>query len=103
MVIRTPHSLPHKSVVELAAIAEGAALGAYTFVEFLGSSKQEQKAPLELISLISKFSDTAQAKTAIKRAEILAEQTYLVRDLINTPPSHLTPDSFSQKMKKLSY
>ena len=95
-------SLPHKSVVELAAIAEGAALGAYTFVEFLGSSKQEQKAPLELISLISKFSDTAQAKTAIKRAEILAEQTYLVRDLINTPPSHLTPDSFSQKMKKLA-
>jgi leucyl aminopeptidase len=95
-------SLPHKSVVELAAIAEGAALGAYTFVEFLGSSKQEQKAPLELITLISKFSDTAQAKTAIKRAEIIAEQTYLVRDLINTPPSHLTPDSFSQKMKKLA-
>jgi leucyl aminopeptidase len=95
-------SLPHKSVVELAAIAEGAALGSYTFVEFLGSSKQEQKAPLELITLISKFSDTAQAKTAIKRAEIIAEQTYLVRDLINTPPSHLTPDSFSQKMKKLA-
>jgi leucyl aminopeptidase len=95
-------SLPHKSVVELAAIAEGAALGSYTFVEFLGSSKEEQKAPLELITLISKFSDTAQAKTAIKRAEIIAEQTYLVRDLINTPPSHLTPDSFSQKMKKLA-
>jgi len=95
-------SLPHKSVVELAAIAEGAALGSYTFVEFLGSSKGEQKAPLEMITLISKFSDTAQAKTAIKRAEIIAEQTYLVRDLINTPPSHLTPDSFSQKMKKLA-
>ena len=95
-------SLPHKSVVELAAIAEGAALGSYTFVEFLGSSKPEQKAPLESISLISKFSDTAQAKSAIKRAEIIAEQTYLVRDLINTPPSHLTPDSFSQKMKKLA-
>jgi len=95
-------ALPHKSVVELAAIAEGAALGSYTFVEFLGSSKEDQKAPLELITLISKFSDTAQAKTAIKRAEIIAEQTYLVRDLINTPPSHLTPDSFSQKMKKLA-
>jgi leucyl aminopeptidase len=95
-------SLPHKSVVELAAIAEGSALGCYTFVEFLGSSKQEKKAPLEMISLISKFSDTAQAKAAVKRAEIIAEQTFLVRDLINTPPSHLTPDSFSQKMKKLA-
>ena len=32
-------SLPHKSVIELAAIAEGAALGAYTFIEFLGRKK----------------------------------------------------------------
>ena len=95
-------SLPHKSVIELAAIAEGAALGAYTFTEFLGSSKQDQKEPLAQVSVISKFADTAQAKAAAKRAEIIAEQTYLVRDLINTPPSHLTPDSFSQKLKKLS-
>ncbi|MSV65231.1 MAG: leucyl aminopeptidase, partial [Actinobacteria bacterium] len=34
------------------------------------------------------------------RAEIIAEQTALVRDLINTPPSHLTPDSFCLRMKK---
>jgi len=95
-------SLPHKSVVELAAIAEGAALGAYSFTEFLGSSKQDQKEPLSQVSVISKFADTAQAKAAAKRAEIIAEQTYLVRDLINTPPSHLTPDSFSQQLKKLS-
>ena len=95
-------ALPHKSVVELSAIAEGAALGAYTFTEFLGSSKSEQKPPLELVNILSKFSDTAQAKTAAKRAEIIAEQTFLVRDLINTPPSHLTPDSFSQRMKKLA-
>ena len=95
-------SLPHKSVVELAAIAEGAALGSYTFTEFLGSSKQDQKEPLSQVSVISKFADTAQAKAAAKRAEIIAEQTYLVRDLINTPPSHLTPDSFSQQLKKLS-
>ena len=95
-------ALPHKSVVELSAIAEGAALGAYTFTEFLGSSKSEQKAPLELVNILSKFSDTAQAKTAAKRAEIIAEQTFLVRDLINTPPSHLTPDSFCIRMKKLA-
>ena len=91
-------ALPHKSVIELAAIAEGAALGAYTFVEFLGSKKSEQKAPLFNISIVSKFADTTQAKEAIKRAEIIADQTALVRDLINTPPSHLTPDSFTKKM-----
>ena len=95
-------ALPHKSVVELSAIAEGAALGAYTFTEFLGNTKAEQKAPLGSVSVYSKFTETAQAKAAAKRTEIIAEQTFLVRDLINTPPSHLTPDSFSQRLKKLS-
>jgi leucyl aminopeptidase len=84
----------------LAAIAEGAALGAYSFTEFLGSKKEEQKAPLSQISVLSKFSDTNQAKDAVKRAEVIAEQTALVRDLINTPPSHLTPDSFCLRIKK---
>ena len=93
-------SLPHKSVIELAAIAEGAALGAYTFIEFLGSKKSEQKSPLANISIVSKFADTVQAKESVKRAEIIADQTALVRDLINTPPSHLTPDSFCLRMKK---
>jgi len=93
-------ALPHKSVVELAAIAEGGALGSYSFTQFLGNSKKDQKEPASSINVISTFSETAQAKAAAKRAEIIAEQTFLVRDLINTPPSHLTPDSFCNIMKK---
>ena len=95
-------SLPHKSVVELAAIAEGAALGSYSFTDFLGNSKKEQKDPLSIVNVLTKFTDTAQAKSAARRAEIIAEQTFLVRDLINTPPSHLTPDSFCLQIKKLA-
>lgn len=93
-------ALPHKSVVEIAAIAEGAALGSYSFTQFLGSSKDEQRDPLATVSIITKFADTDAAKAAAKRAEIIAGQTFLVRDLINTPPSHLTPDSFCLRMKK---
>ena len=95
-------ALPHKSVAEIAAIAEGAALGSYTFTEFRGSSKGAQKNPLSSITVVTRFANTAQAKTAIKRAEIIAEQTFLVRDLINTPPSSLTPDSFCLRTKKLA-
>ena len=95
-------SLPHKSVVELAAIAEGAALGSYSFTDFLGNSKKEQKDPLSIVNVLTKFTDTAQAKSAARRAEIIAEQTFLVRDLINTPPSHLTPDSFCLQIKKIA-
>ena len=95
-------ALPHKSVAEIAAIAEGAALGSYTFTEFRGSSKGAQKNPLSSITVVTRFANTAQAKTAAKRAEIIAEQTFLVRDLINTPPSSLTPDSFCLRAKKLA-
>ena len=95
-------ALPHKSVPEIAAIAEGAALGSYTFTEFRGSSKGAQKNPLSSITVVTRFANTAQAKTAMKRAEIIAEQTFLVRDLINTPPSSLTPDSFCLRTKKLA-
>ena len=95
-------ALPSKSVVEISAIAEGAALGSYAFTEFRGKSKDEQKAPLLQVSIITKFADTSQAKAAAKRAEIIAEQTFLARDLINTPPSHLTPNSFALRVKKLA-
>ena len=96
------YALPHKSVAEIAAIAEGAALGSYAFTEFRGSSKGAQKNPLSSITVVTRFANTAQAKTAAKRAEIIAEQTFLVRDLINTPPSSLTPDSFCLRAKKLA-
>ena len=95
-------ALPSKSVVEISAIAEGASLGSYSFHEFKGNSKDDNKQALSQVSVLTKFANTVQAKDAAKRAEIIAEQTFLVRDLINTPPSHLTPISFSEKIKKLA-
>ena len=86
-------SLPAKSLAEVAAVAEGAALGAYTFTEFRGSTKDDHKAPLKTMTVHSKLASSAEAKAAVVRAAIIAKYTYLVRDLINTPPSHLTPDS----------
>ena len=91
-------SLPAKTLVEVAAVAEGAALGAYSFTEFRGSTKEDFKAPLKTITVHSKLAGSAEAKAAVSRAGIVAKYTYLVRDLINTPPSHLTPDSFTKKL-----
>jgi len=91
-------SLPAKTLVEVASVAEGAALGAYSFTEFRGSTKEDFKAPLKTITVHSKLAGNAEAKAAVSRAGIIAKYTYLVRDLINTPPSHLTPDSFTKKL-----
>lgn len=91
-------ALPTNSLEALSAIAEGAALGAYAFDQFRGSTKSERKLPLATIAIHSKFTKKIEAKNALKRAQIIAKYTHLVRDLINTPPSHLTPDSFTKKI-----
>lgn len=87
-------SLPTKSVASVRAIAEGAALGAYLFNQFRGSTKSAQKSPLKTITVHSDLASQSEAKSAIKEADAIASYTNLVRDLINTPPSHLTPESF---------
>jgi leucyl aminopeptidase len=87
-------SLPAKSASAVKAIAEGAALGNYSFTAFRGSTKSAQKAPLKSITIHAELAASADAKHEVKSAEILARYTNLVRDLINTPPSHLTPETF---------
>jgi len=91
-------ALPTSDIASLSAVAEGAALGAYVFSDFRGSTKLDHKAALKTITFYSKFATSAEAKTVLSRATIIADCTFLVRDLINTPPSHLTPDSFTKKI-----
>ena len=95
-------ALPASTLTQISAVAEGAALGAYAFNEFRSSTKSDFKEPLEQIVIATKSTSDAAAKRALVRAEIIARNTAMVRDLINTPPSHLTPDSFCTRMKKLA-
>jgi leucyl aminopeptidase len=95
-------ALPASTLVQISAVAEGAALGAYAFNEFRSSTKSDFNEPLEQIVIATKSTSDAAAKRALVRAEIIARNTAMVRDLINTPPSHLTPDSFCARMKKLA-
>lgn len=92
-------SLPHKDSIGFAAIAEGALLGSYSFDKFRGKTKNDQKAPLTAIEIHTRF---GREKSILRRAEILAKNTHLVRDLINTPPSHLTPISFCEEIRSLA-
>jgi leucyl aminopeptidase len=95
-------ALPASTLAQISAVAEGAALGAYAFNEFRSSTKSDFKEPLAQIIVATKSTSDAAAKRALVRAEIIARNTATVRDLINTPPSHLTPDSFCTRMKKFA-
>jgi leucyl aminopeptidase len=91
-------ALPTRDLAGVSAVAEGAALGAYVFNEFRGSSKDSHKSALKSATIFSKLAGKSEAKEITNRASIIAKYTHLVRDLINTPPSHLTPDSFTKKL-----
>jgi leucyl aminopeptidase len=87
-------SLPATSVQAIRAIAEGATLGSYLFDSFRGTTKSAQKAPLKTITVHTELAAQDAVKDVVKAAEVIGTYTNLVRDLINTPPSHLTPESF---------
>jgi len=92
-------SLPYDSLEDLAAIAEGALLGAYTFHDFRGSTRAERKDALSNVELFTAKAKSKELASLLHRAEVIANQVHLTRDLINTPPSHLTPDSFSKRLR----
>ena len=91
-------ALPARDLLGVSAVAEGAALGAYVFNEFRGSSRQDQKSALKSATIFSKLAGKSEAKEITVRASIIAKYTHLVRDLVNTPPSHLYPETFTKKL-----
>ncbi|MEI2276162.1 leucyl aminopeptidase [Paenarthrobacter ilicis] len=93
-------AFPAQSVADVAAIAEGAALGAYSYTEHR-SSKDGLKAPVAKVTV---FSDVpaAAAQPALDRAVVLARAVNATRTLVNQPPSHLYPESFAESAKELS-
>ena len=91
-------ALPANTASAVKAVAEGAGLGSYLFDQFRGSTKSAQKNPLKTITIYSSLVHGAEAKAIGNHAQVISKYTNLVRDLINTPPSHLTPASFCAMM-----
>lgn len=77
------------------AMAEGAALGSYSFIDFRGHTKKEQKAPLSEI-VIAADGDTK----LLNEISVVAKWTFFVRDLVNMPPSYLNPKKFVELVSK---
>ncbi|MEI7033843.1 leucyl aminopeptidase [Streptomyces pratensis] len=98
-------ALPASSVEETAAVAEGALLGAYAFTAYQGGenklapkgAKQEKdaKQPLAEVALLGVKARDKAYKAAVERAAALAEEINRARDLVNTPPNDLYPESFA--------
>jgi leucyl aminopeptidase len=80
----------------LAATAEGAALGAYTYDGLKTGDASSRKAPVAEVLLVTTAAPDAESQAAAARAQVLGEAVTATRDLINTPPSHLFPQAFAE-------
>jgi leucyl aminopeptidase len=77
------------------ALAEGALLGAYAFTEY---KSRPAKAALRTVTLTG---ETA-ARAELRRAASIAQAVNLTRDLVNTPPNDLYPQTFAERAATLA-
>lgn len=98
-------ALPVASAEDAEAIAEGALLGAYAFTAYQGGEDKlapkgkkngnGAKLPLGEVALLGAKPRDKAFKAAAERAAAVAEEINRARDLINTPPNDLYPESFA--------
>ena len=95
-------ALPCATDEQVAAIVEGSLMGAYAYDRYL-TKKHE---PVDEIVVLTEQARSKSAKEALESAVCVAEAVNYTRDLINTPPNDLYPESFAdevvQRAKKSS-
>ena len=89
-------ALPAEDAEQAGAIAEGVLLGVYAW-EGLKSPRKDAKGAVGEVVLATPAAKQAAAKKALERAVTVAGAVNLARDLINTPPSHLYPQTFAER------
>ncbi|WP_425956851.1 leucyl aminopeptidase [Xylanimonas sp. McL0601] len=92
-------ALPTATEEDLAAVVEGALLGAYSYTAYRTGDAAAKQAPVSSIELVTPFARSARAKAAVERAKVVAAAVHGTRDLINTPPNHLFPAAFADAAK----
>ncbi|WP_446474114.1 leucyl aminopeptidase [Actinomadura opuntiae] len=89
-------ALPAGDAAEAEAVALGALLGAYSFDSY--RTGDGHKSPVGEIRLVA----PAATDVAVERARVLASAVNLVRDLVNTPPSDLTPEDLANEAERVA-
>ncbi len=87
------------SRIDLAAAAEGTALGSYVFTAY---RSQNGDGPLSHMDLSVPSAHDAASKQDLARATAIAESVAAARDLVNTPPNDLYPASFAERAVTLA-
>lgn len=90
-------ALPAQTTVAAQAVVVGVELGAYTFTEFKTKNEKNNESLKQANILVQ---DLFINKASFEEAQIIAESVKNVRNLVNTPPSHMYPETFANYVKK---
>jgi leucyl aminopeptidase len=88
-------ALPDGDAGTVAAVAEGALLGAYAFRRYRVASKAAHKDPVEAFTLVTDAPRDRARKAGVARAHTVVTAVHLARDWVNTPPLDLPPATFA--------
>ena len=90
-------ALPNKNLTQTHAVVMGVELGAYSFQEFK-TKKDDKNSPLQSARIL--VTEVKNNQKIFEEAQIIAESVLNVRNLVNTPPSHMYPSVFADYVKK---
>ncbi|MGN6446391.1 leucyl aminopeptidase [Amnibacterium sp.] len=86
-------ALPIDGDDDLAAVLEGAALGAYAYTDYRVKTLAAQHAPVARVTVLGDSADD----DAVHRAAVVADAVALVKDLVNAPPIDLPPAALADR------
>lgn len=92
-------ALPTSSPEDVLAVLEGASIGSYSFTRYRSKPKDNSKLPASEITVITSVAGVDELPT---RAGIVAGAVHTVRDLVNTPPLDLYPETFAAAAGELA-
>lgn len=97
-------ALPAGSVERLEAVVQGATISNYSFTTFKSKKQnaeadtaQAEKSETDM-RFITSLDD---ADKVVKNAGVIGSAVHVVRNLVNTPPSHLYPETFADVVEAL--
>ncbi len=95
-------ALPAGSAEQVAAVAEGALLGAYSYNAYRRRSASASQTPVEKITLVTARSRDKAVRAAAERAAVVADAVAGTKDLVNCPPLDLFPARFAEIAQELA-
>lgn len=93
-------ALPAESADEVLAVLEGAAIGAYAYTGYRVTTIGSTKTPADEITV--HHTDSVDVEGVVERATAVGAAIHTVRDLVNTPPSDLYPETLAAAVVDLA-